>query len=91
MKTVINKSRGPIKLLLPRGKSLHLGPGRTGQIADGAEDRPAIKKLIEQGTIEVYDEVASRKSGGGDGGPRHASTQTQGKSSFRTNKGDRGA
>ena len=46
MKTVINKTPTALKVPLPRGKALHLGPRQTGQIRHEAADHPALKKLI---------------------------------------------
>lgn len=55
MKTVVNKTRAPLRVPLPRGKSLHLGPNKSGQIADGAEEHAAVKKLVKAGKIEIFD------------------------------------
>ena len=33
MKTITNKTQRPVAVPLPRGKKLHLGPGKAGQIA----------------------------------------------------------
>jgi hypothetical protein len=56
IKSVINKTRRPIRVSLPGGKTLHLGLGGRGQVPDDALDRPALKKLIEAGEIEVLEE-----------------------------------
>mgnify|MGYP003717243631 FL=1 len=53
MKTVTNKTRTPLKIPLPRGKSLHLGPGKTGQLRDDAAAHPRVMKLVEAGSIEI--------------------------------------
>jgi hypothetical protein len=63
MSTIVNKTRQPIKVPLPRGKALHLGPGGEGQVHYSALDRPAVKKLIVAGKIEVLDDP-SRSVGG---------------------------
>ena len=47
MTTVRNKTRKPLRVPLPGGKVLHLGPGKSGQVADDAVDRPAFKKLVD--------------------------------------------
>jgi hypothetical protein len=80
MKTLINKTRGPIKVPLPRGKSLRLGPSNAGQIRDEDVDHPALKKLIEAGDIELVAAGAETSSAigstlarpAGGGGPRKA-------------------
>lgn len=56
IRTLINKTRRPVKIPLPGGKTLFLGPSRRGQVQDDTLERPAVKKLIEAGEIEVLDE-----------------------------------
>jgi hypothetical protein len=56
MTTVSNKSRKPLSVPLPGGKTLHLGPGKTGQIASKAVEHPQVKKLLDAGEIEILDE-----------------------------------
>lgn len=53
MKTVSNKTRRPLSIPLPRGKTLHLGPGKTGQISSTAVEHPGLKKLLDAGEIEI--------------------------------------
>jgi len=67
MKTVVNKTHKPLSIPLPRGKILHLGPGKTGQIATEAADHPQLKKLVDTGEIEVSDDAPGPMSGGGSG------------------------
>jgi len=67
IKTVINKARRPIKISLPGGKTLHLGLASRGQVPDDALQRPAFRKLVDAGEIEVLGEedrsvVADKKS-----------------------------
>ena len=61
MKTLSNKTRRPLSVPLPRGKTLHLGPGRTGQVGSDAVEYAPLKKMIAAGEIEVVGE--------GHGGP----------------------
>lgn len=53
MTTIVNKTRGPLSVSLPRGKTLRLGPGKTGQISSTAGEHPGVKKLLEAGDIEI--------------------------------------
>ena len=55
MKTVRNLTRKPIKVPLPGGKSLRLGPNKDGTIQDKATHHPALLRLVEAGTIEIFD------------------------------------
>ena len=91
MKTIVNKTRAPIKVPLPRGKSLHLGPSKSGQIADGAEEHAPLKKLVEAGKIEIFEGGESRKAAMGESSAPHEATHGQGPSSFRQRRGDRGS
>ncbi len=63
MTTVSNKTQRPLSVRLPRGKTLHLGPGKTAEIAANVADGPQMKKLIEAGEVEV-DSAASRHTDG---------------------------
>jgi hypothetical protein len=67
MKTISNKTQKPLSVPLPRGKTLHLGPGRTGQIASNAADHPQLKKLVDAGEIEILAEGSGSTEGAGGG------------------------
>ncbi|HKB07024.1 MAG TPA: hypothetical protein VKF61_01955 [Candidatus Polarisedimenticolia bacterium] len=60
MKTIRNKTFKPLKLTFSGGKVLHLGPGKTGQIPDGALEQKSIQSLLKDAAIEILD-----------GGPAH--------------------
>jgi hypothetical protein len=89
MKTVTNKTHKPLSVPLPRGKTLHLGPGKTGQISAKDAEHPALAKLAESGTIEILDEGARANDGsaGGKKGGAPMLGHTWGSSSRRS--GDR--
>ena len=56
MKSIINKTRRPLKIRLARGRALHLGPGKEGQISTQDADRESFKKLVEAGDVEIVGE-----------------------------------
>jgi hypothetical protein len=56
VKTISNKTHRPLSVPLPRGKTLHLGPGKIGQIASEDAEHPPLKKLVEAGEIEILGE-----------------------------------
>jgi len=58
MMTIENKTLRPIKVPLPGGKSLRLGPKQSGQVRDGSEKHGAVVRMVEAGTIEVFDGVS---------------------------------
>ncbi len=78
MKSIRNTTITPIRVPLPQGKVLHLGPRQTGQVADQATDHAALAKLIAAGKIEVVEE-------GGHGG-----TTSAGESSANTSTAGKG-
>ncbi len=70
MKTILNKTRKPIKVPLSGGKILHLGPSKTGQISDQAVEGAGVRRLVEAGEIEIVGEgsppgTAARDAGSG--------------------------
>ncbi len=88
MKTVVNKTRAPLRIPLPRGKSLHLGPNKTGQVADSAEEHAALQKLVEAGTIEIFDGGDTQRGATGESTVTHETTHGRTKSGIRKS-GDR--
>ncbi len=64
---ISNKTKRPLRVPLPGGKKLHLGPGRTGQISPKAAEHPPLKKLIDDGEIEVVGGGRSQGTGSSDG------------------------
>lgn len=86
---MINKTRGSIKIPLPGGKALYLGPGGRGQVHDDALERPAVRKLIESGRIEVVDEEHHAESGGRGSARVHPLTRGHPANKNISRKGDR--
>ncbi len=64
MKTIANRTHRPLKIRLRGGKVLHLGPGKSGQIADDAADEPPVRRLIDSGEVEIVGEGSSHVAGG---------------------------
>lgn len=65
MTTISNKTQRPLRVPLPSGKVLHLGPGKTGQISSNAVERPQLKALLDSGAIEILAEGAEPTARGG--------------------------
>ena len=78
MKTILNKTPRPLRIRLPRGKTLHLGPSKTGQISDDALSRKAVQELLQAGDIEVVGEDSSAGAAGPQvvQGARHGHART---------------
>ena len=89
MKSILNKTHSPIRVPLPRGKVLHLGPHKTGQIADHAAEHPKLQELIEAGSLEIVDEGARSATSVRDESPVHASTHGVGPKTTVKKAGDR--
>src|SRR2546430_12423472 len=69
MAAVTNKTGKPLSIPLPRGKTLHLGPRKSGQISAHDIDHPGLKKLVDAGAIEILAEDSG--STGAEGGGTH--------------------
>ena len=74
MKTILNKTRKPLKIPVKGGKFLHLGPAKTGQISDQAAEAAALARLIKAGEIEILADEAAGQGGGGTGGSVRSAT-----------------
>lgn len=57
MKIVRNLTAGPLRVPLPHGKTLHLGPRKEGQISTHDADHPGVVKLVEDGKLEIVREA----------------------------------
>ena len=51
MRVVVNKTSRPLKIHLPQGKTLHLGPRKEGQVTAQALESPGVKRLVEAGDL----------------------------------------
>ncbi len=68
MATVTNKTAIPLRAPLPRGKTLHLGPKMSAEIAASAVTHPPLVALVEAGKIEIVPagrSVAQKGAGAG--------------------------
>ena len=81
MAAVTNKTGKPLSIPLPRGKTLHLGPRKSGQISSHDIEHPALKKLVEAGVIEILEEDSG--STGGEGRGTHGRAPTAGHTAGR--------
>lgn len=91
MRTVRNTTQLPLRVPLPGGKTLHLGPGKTGQISDQAADGKSVQRLVEEGSIELLG-GSDRSSGEGSGpstSQSHESTQGHSRPTGVSRRGDR--
>ena len=89
MKSIINKAHKPLKVPLPGGKTLFLGLNGRGQVPDDALTRPAFKKMVDAGDIEVADDAGQQTSGDKGSGRIHESTHGHPATKSVTRRGDR--
>ena len=88
MKEIRNTSMAPLRVPLPGGKTLHLGPKKVAQIADNAAEHPALQKLVKAGSIEILGK-GERDEGSGTTGSATGQGQGHLKSTFRRGQGER--
>jgi hypothetical protein len=74
LRTVRNKTHKPIQIHLPGGKTLHLGPLKTGQISDQAVEQDAVRKLVRAGEIEILGETETSHEDSNGAAPVHEAT-----------------
>ena len=65
MMNVSNKTQRPLVVPLPGGKKLRLGPGKKGQISPKAAKHPPLKKLVDDGELEILDSERSNPAHAG--------------------------
>lgn len=68
MRVIRNKTLRPVKVPLPKGKVLHLGPRKEGQIATHDVDHAPVQALVEAGDVEILDAGAAPSAAGGQSG-----------------------
>lgn len=86
---ITNISTRPVKVSLPGGKRLFLGPRISGSITPKTAEFPAVKALIDEGVLELKDpKRAKGKKNSGSGGSMGSSQDGSGSSGMR-HTGDR--
>ena len=89
MRTIVNRTRRPLKIQLQGGKVLHLGPGKTGQVSDPTVERDSFRKLVDAGEVEVLGEGETASQQGGSSTVPGESTQGHQPSTGVRPKGNR--
>ena len=56
MKEIRNKTGKPLRVPLPQGKTLHLGPRQVGEITAQTVDHPPFQEMVDAGQIEILGE-----------------------------------
>ncbi|MDH3744616.1 MAG: hypothetical protein OES47_05880 [Acidobacteriota bacterium] len=89
MKSILNKTHRPQKIRLSQGKVLHLGPNKTGQIADHDAERESVKQMVEAGDLEIVGEGTQVSQAGGNTAPGRPDSHGHHPSVGGKNRGDR--
>ncbi|MBT5101822.1 MAG: hypothetical protein HOM34_08430 [Planctomycetes bacterium] len=71
-----NTSKRPLKVSLPGGKTLFLGPNASGNVSAKALEHPPLVKLIEAGEIEVLGKEGGQTPSSGGQSKGGGSNQT---------------
>ena len=85
---IINKTKKPLRIPLPGGKKLFLGPGKTGQVNAKALQHPPLAKLVEAGDVESGGTTTARQGGGANKGG-HSTGLRHGATGAMRQSGDR--
>jgi hypothetical protein len=85
---IINKTKKPLRIPLPGGKKLFLGPGKTGQVNAKALQHPPLAKLVEAGDVESGGTTAAPQGGGANKGG-HSTGLRHGATGAMRQSGDR--
>lgn len=89
MKSVLNKTHRPLRVHLPGGKILHLGPGKEGQIGEHDADHPGVSRLLESQELEIVGDGAGASSSRGSSGATHTETHGHHPGANSRQRGDR--
>lgn len=74
MKIISNKTQRPLRIPLRGGKTLHLGPLKSGQISGQEAETPAVRRLVDAGEIEISGDGTQQKPAETGAGAPHEST-----------------
>lgn len=89
MRTIVNKTNRPLKIHLPQGKVLHLGPRKEGQIAPHALESAGVKRLVDAGDLEVLSDGMNAGSADRDSSRPAADTHGHHPNTSIRRRGDR--
>jgi hypothetical protein len=86
---ITNKTRRPIKIPLPDGKKLFLGPGKSAQVNPKAAKHPPVMEHVEAGDLEIGDAGGKKGSTAGDGSSSSSGSQNSAPTGNIRRTGDR--
>lgn len=89
MKTVRNTTHRPLRVRLSRGKTLHLGPLKEGQINAHDVDAAGVQRLVEAGELEIVGDGLTAGGTGGRAPTGHTDTHGHHPATSVSKRGDR--
>ena len=89
VKKIRNATHDPLRVPLPKGKTLHLGPNQSGEISHKALDHVPFQNLVEAGKVVIEEETGSGHVDHDHGKGPHSSTHGHHKPTGSLVKGDR--
>jgi hypothetical protein len=89
MKTVRNTTHKPLRVHLSRGRTLHLGPLKEGQISVHDVEAGGVQRLVEAGELEILGDGQSAAGVGAAGAAGHADKRGHHPATSVPKRGDR--
>lgn len=89
MKTIRNKTTRPLRVRLSRGKTLHLGPLKEGQISVHDVDAAGVLRLVEADELEILSDVEAASGSSAQSTAGHANTLGHHPATSVQKRGDR--
>jgi hypothetical protein len=89
MKTVRNTTHKPLRVHLSRGRTLHLGPLKEGQISVHDVEAGGVQRLVEAGELEILGDGQSAAGAGATGATGHADKRGHHPATSVPKRGDR--
>ena len=89
MKTVRNKTPRPLRVRLSRGKILHLGPLKEGQISVHDVEAGGVQRLVEADQLEILGDRETASAAAATSAAGHANTRGHHPGTSVSKRGDR--
>jgi hypothetical protein len=89
MKVIRNTTQRPLRVPLPGGKLLHLGPAQSARVSGDALARAELRRLVAEGTLEITGEESRGTFADEEVRHLHASTAGHHPRTVVVKKGDR--
>jgi hypothetical protein len=89
MTTVRNKTHRPLRVSLSRGKTLHLGPLKEGQISTHDVEAGGVQRLVKADELEILGEGGAASGSTAPSAAGHANTLGYHPATSVSKRGDR--